>query len=146
MKKVLFVSLAALVFVACGGNTSKNDVQSIEVVETDSVDILHNAANSLDYEGKYVGVLPAADGPGIEVTLTLDNDRNYKMHEKYIDRETEFDSQGIYEVVENLLIMSSDANDTIYYKVEEGRLRRLDRERQPIVGDLAKNYILIKQQ
>ena len=41
---------------------------------------IHNAETSLDYEGTYKGVLPAADCPGIETTLILNPDVYKRQH------------------------------------------------------------------
>lgn len=36
---------------------------------------MHNAENSLDYDGTYTGTFPAADCPGINMTLTIKKTR-----------------------------------------------------------------------
>ena len=46
----------------------------------------HNAENSLDYEGTYYGFLPAADCPGINVTLTLNKDKSFTIINDYVER------------------------------------------------------------
>lgn len=47
----------------------------------------HNAKNSLDWAGQYSGTLPAADCPGIETTITLNNDLTFIKSYRFIDRE-----------------------------------------------------------
>ena len=106
---------------------------------------MHTAETSLDYQGTYRGTLPAADCPGIEVTLRLKPGGAYEQHLKYIGRDTEFDEKGGYTVRENLLTLTpADGERPEFYKVEENRLRRLDAEKQLVTGALADNYILQK--
>ncbi len=103
----------------------------------------HTAENSLDYQGEYKGTFPAADCPGINITLKLNSDNTYNMQSEYIDRNSKFDEKGTYTVTDNLLTLSDGENDQ-YYKVEENRLVRLDANKEPITGELASMYILKK--
>lgn len=137
---------AALVLVSCGGNAQKKTTAADSgKTAVAVVPDMHNAETSLDYWGTYAGTLPAADCPGIEVRLTLAADGSYELHEKYIDRDSEFDRKGTYTVRENLLTLSAaDGDQPEYYKVEENRLRRLDTQKQPVTGALAENYVLQK--
>ncbi len=135
---------AAITLVACGGNQQKKAVS--EKVKADAVKVdMHDAESSLDYQGTYTGVFPAADCPGIDMRLTLKKDGTYSLHMKYLDRDSEFDEKGVFTVKENLLPLTpSEGGQPQYYKVEENRLRRLDAEKQPVTGALADNYTLQK--
>lgn len=144
MYKILFLLASAVVTGSCGGNAQKNVADSSRPTKQSVlVPDMHTAETSLDYVGTYKGTFPAADGPGIEVRLTLRPDGHYDQHLKYIDRGSEFDEKGEYTVEGNLLILK-EKNDISYYKVEENRLRRLDADRQSICGPLAARYILQK--
>ena len=99
----------------------------------------------MDYEGTYKGTFPAADCPGIETTLTLNNDRTFTLDSKYIDRNQTFNESGKYTLKGNLLTLVSNDGEEEYYKVEENRLRKLDRDKKEITGDLAGYYILKKE-
>ena len=103
---------------------------------------IHNAETSLDYRGTYQGVLPAADCPGIETTLTLKPDGTYSLHEEYLERDARFDAEGAYTLHGNLLTL--EGSDTTWYKVEENRLRRLTTDRKEVEGPLAEHYVLRK--
>ena len=106
---------------------------------------MHTAETSLDYLGTYEGTLPAADCPGIQTTLTLNPDGAYKLHMKYIDRDTELDEWGRFTIEANQLTLYPDEGEpTGSYRVEENRLRMLDAEKQPVTGALAENYVLQK--
>lgn len=141
MKKILVMASACLLFSACGSSDSGKAPES---TKTNIVDA-HNASNSLDYLGTYVGTFPAADGPGIATTLTLKADSTFTLRSVYIDRDSAFDDKGSYSLEGNLLTLKTQDGESQYYKVEENRLRRLDMDKQEITGALADNYILTKE-
>lgn len=117
--------------------------------ETDRPEVsdTHTAANSLDYEGTYKGTFPAADCPGIKITLTLGKDSAFTQNSVYIDRKDGmFDEKGTYTVSGNLLTLQPGDGVPEYYRIEENRLRRLDKNKQDITGELADYYILRKEQ
>lgn len=138
----MFVCSCALL-TACGNSEKKSgeaDAASVEVSD------MHNAEISLDYEGTYKGVFPAADCPGIETTLTLNADKTFALHQVYIDqKDGTFDEKGTYTVEGDLLTLQVEGGETSYYKVEENRLRLLDADKNEITGELAENYILNKE-
>lgn len=144
MKNKVMILAAAITLVACGGNQQKKAVS--EKVKADAVKVdMHDAESSLDYQGTYTGVFPAADCPGIDMRLTLKKDGTYSLHMKYLDRDSEFDEKGAFTVKENLLTLTpSEGGQPQYYKVEENRLRRLDADKQPVTGPLDENYVLKK--
>lgn len=141
MKKII-IPVMALMLCACGGSTqNKNQIQTASE-SSDQVDA-HNAQNALDYVGTYTGTFPAADCPGIETTLTLNEDMTYTLDQSYIERDAAFMTKGDYTVNDNLLTLIEPTMKT-YFKVEENRLRRLDADQKPIDGELAEMYILTK--
>lgn len=128
---------------ACNNNEKTNtggyaDTTSIEVPD------MHNAEISLDIEGTYKGVLPAADCPGIETTLTLNPDNTYTLHSVYIDKNTTFDEKGTYTVEKDLLTLKEEKGELSYYNIEENRLRQLTADKQKVTGELAEHYVLEK--
>ena len=144
MKKKLFMFVCSCALLTACSNSEKKsgeaDKASVEVAD------MHNAEISLDYEGTYKGVFPAADCPGIETTLTLNADKTFALHQVYIDqKDGTFDEKGTYTVEENLLTLQVEGGETSYYKVEENRLRCLDADKNEITGELAENYILNKE-
>ena len=138
-RKVLILAAAAVALASCGGNAPRRSAQQ----ETGAFKPdIHNAETSLDYRGTYRGVLPAADCPGIETTLTLKPDGTYSLHEEYLERDARFDAEGAYTLHGNLLTL--EGSDTTWYKVEENRLRRLTTDRKEVEGPLAEHYVLRK--
>lgn len=144
-RRIWMWGAAALLLVACGGNASRKDSAAAEPVQAGAVVDTHNAENALDYCGTYRGTIPAADCPGIELTLTLQADGRFEQTWNYLEREGIFTERGPYKVEGNLLTLRPDGDGvSLYYKVEENRLRKLDASRRPIEGELASYYVLQK--
>jgi uncharacterized lipoprotein NlpE involved in copper resistance len=101
---------------------------------------------SLNWAGVYSGVIPAADGPGIEVQLTLNSDRTFTLQYKYIDKgDNVFIQEGnfTWNKAGDSIILDIE-NIPPYYKVEENRLIQLDMQAERVAGDLADLYVLKK--
>lgn len=144
-RRIWMWGAAALLLVACSGNASRKDSAAAETVQAGAVVDTHNAENALDYCGTYRGTIPAADCPGIELTLTLQADGRFEQTWNYLEREGIFTERGPYKVEGNLLTLRPDGDGVpLYYKVEENRLRKLDADRKPIEGELAPYYVLQK--
>ena len=110
MKKIFILVCSCALLAACNNSAKTNksagaDNTSIEVTD------IHNAENSLDYEGTYKGVFPAADCPGIETTLTLNPDKTFSLHSVYIDRDSSFDEKGTYTLKDNLLTLNEEGGE-----------------------------------
>lgn len=101
--------------------------------------------------GSYRGLLPCADCRGIETELFLGQDGTYLMSRVYRDKSREpfFDS-GIYKIDEKGLLTlrgaasgeEAEQGGSLYLHNEDGRLRFLDMEGNPIAGDLEDQYLL----
>ena len=118
MKKIIILACSCFLLAACGNSAKTNNSTGTDSTATGVVDI-HNAETSLDYEGTYKGVLPAADCPGIETTLILNPDKTFTLHSVYIDRDSSFDEKGTYTLEGNILTLKEEGGETAYYKVEE---------------------------
>ena len=70
MKKNLYWMAAAFITLTAVGCTAKKANVSAAGSDTTQVVDMHTAETSLDYYGVYKGTVPAADCPGIELTLT----------------------------------------------------------------------------
>lgn len=147
MKKKVFILLSALCAAAALFTACKKEEQGA------AVDAAHNTRNSVDWAGTYTGTIPAASGPGIEVTLTLNNDESYSISYIYIDHEEDgpFEAKGKFSWQADggtiVLKLPSDMREgsfPTYYKVGEGKIFQLDLEGNIITGELASLYILTK--
>lgn len=133
----------AIVSVACSGQKSNSENGAQAKTDSTAVD-MHNAENSLDYAGIYKGTIPAASGPGIKVTLTLNKDMTYTMVSEYMgEKDATFTDTGKYTIDGNIAALERKDQAPLYLKVEEGRVRMLDAEKQVVTGPLENDYILI---
>lgn len=147
MKKLAIILLAVAAVAGC-----KNRNKTTETVETVTEVVvpadMHNAQNSLDYEGTYKGTLPCADCSGIEMTITIDKDGNFTRTMKYLGKgdNNEFKDSGKYKWDSTgTIIEFQDEKDPDMYLVGENRLVALDKDGNVIAGELADYYILPKQ-
>ena len=134
MKKLAFISsIICLLLSACNstGITS------------------HNSQDSLDWEGSYSGVIPCANCPGIETSITLNADETYYMSWKYIEKEniaTQNSGTFRWNADGNTITLGNMDKDKypVQYKVGENQLIQLDISGNITTGNLAQNYILTK--
>ncbi len=146
IRKHLCLAACALCLYACGGNSGRTAQEAREnTPAANAADDGHNAENALDYTGTYEGTIPAADCPGINVSVELHADNTFECRYDYMERDASFEFKGSYRIEKNLLTAVGERSDTTYYKVEEDRLRQLDSEKQPIHGKAGEMYVLTKQ-
>ncbi|GHV75572.1 hypothetical protein AGMMS49942_03930 [Spirochaetia bacterium] len=136
MKKTFLVFVAALAVFGLGACRSNSKV----------IDAAHNSRNSVNWDGVYRGVIPAADGPGINVEITLDLDGTYRISYQYIDRGEEvFTDAGTFKWNDAGSAITLDVRDMPpHYQVGENILIQLDMAGEKIRGALADTYILKK--
>lgn len=104
-----------------------------------------NQAEIPAYVGTYRGTVPAADCPGIDVTLMLKADNTFTMNMVYLERDTAFDSEGSYSV-EGATVTLTETDGTVSRLFFEGdSLRMIDGEGNAITGPAADNYILKRE-
>ena len=102
MKKLFILACVCLLITSCNSN-SKNTNDSATSTETTD---MHNAENSLDYDGTYTGTFPAADCSGINMTLTIKKDKTFELISEYIDRQdATFKEYGTYSVEGNIITL-----------------------------------------
>ena len=142
--KVFILVCSCALLTACNNSVKTNKSGETDTVSVEVPD-MHSAEISLDYEGTYKGVLPAADCPGIETTLTLNPDKTFTLHSAYIDRNSSSDEKGTYTVKEDLLTLQEEGGELSYYHVGENHLRKLDMDKKEITGELAEHYVLKKE-
>lgn len=136
--KMLILSLVVVSAVAC--NSKKNENEKVD---------MHTSEISLDWAGGYSGILPCADCEGISTELTLNSDGTYQLISQYLGKEELIDTvsgEFTWNEEGNVVKLGGIQAEegSALYRVEENRLRFLDIEANVIEGDLADNYILVK--
>ena len=143
---VIILVLAAATFIAGCMRNGKRDPQRRPdggriVAAAEKQDM----PDSPDLCGTYGGTIPAADCPGIDVTVEIGRDGTFRMVYDYVDRDGVFESAGRYELRGNRLIAVDDGSDSTIFRMEGDRLRMLDSRGEAITGPLEDMFILEKR-
>lgn len=144
--KLLLLFASGLLALQCQKRPA--DAQPTFPLQTDTTTVPDgsNSRNSLDYLGRYQGVLPCADCQGIKTTLDLTEEFNYVMTRVYEGRDPKpFVETGTFRWDEagGSIILTGNG-DAVIFKVGENRLIQLDRDGKTITGALAGQYVLEK--
>jgi len=145
MKKSIFASIfASFIIFSCQSkgvqqeqknNSIDNAIPAIVAMAE------HNSKNSLNWVGKYEGILPCADCEGIKYIVELKKDGNFFIEQEYLGKETVYQDEGFYKW--DALHLNSNVSPLVL-KVEENRLKVLDQQGKEITGNLKDKYILKK--
>jgi uncharacterized lipoprotein NlpE involved in copper resistance len=143
-QKFLLLSICLMaVFFSCITNEISH-TPDYYTLETDPV---YTSEINPDWSGIYTGIIPAADGPGIDVQLTLNSNSTFALQYRYIDRgDSVYLVSGTFTLNETGYIVILDiVNTPPYYMVAENKLIQLDMQGNIITGSLADHYILDKK-
>ncbi|UNY98170.1 copper resistance protein NlpE [Zhouia spongiae] len=144
MKKfVLSLLICYGAFTGC-----KNKPQHSEEVDQKVVGDIHNAQNSLDWEGAYTGILPCADCEGIQIKLIISSDNSYSLEQEYLGKEADtFKDHGTFSWDDNgtIITLNNIKDRASKYFVGENKLIQLDLQGNKITGELSDRYILTKE-
>ena len=147
MKRSIFASIfASILLFSCQSKGVQNEENKTETkAEVAAETKEHNAMNSLDWAGNYVGTLPCADCEGIKYSVELKKDGNFFIEQEYLGKETVYQDEGFYkwDASGNVLHLNSNVSPLVL-KVEENRLKVLDQQGKEITGNLKDKYILKK--
>ncbi len=146
-KSIVLALMITLSFASCKKEAEMdNDEVAVDSTAVEMVSDDHNAMNSLDYQGTYVGSLPCADCESIETTLILTDD-SYIKETIYKGKSKEiFNESGNIEWnKEGNTITLVGLNASNQYFVGENVLFHLDVNGRKIEGDLASKYELKKE-
>lgn len=151
-QRIQSVFFFAFLLVATSGCKPKSSKQAEEAEESSeqvstSFQDEHNSRNSLDWNGVYQGTLPCADCEGIHIRLTLMDTGEFNRTRTYLGKEeTGRSDSGSFQWNEagSEITLNPVEGEPQRYKVGENRLFHLDREGNPITGELAERYVLLK--
>jgi uncharacterized lipoprotein NlpE involved in copper resistance len=145
MTKIGIFAAIIISLYGCGSNDSQTKTQSVKQDEETKID-MHNAQISLDYEGTYIGNLPAASDIDMTITIILKND-TYLMKTEYSGKADVFENKGSYTWNEggDIITLHGISDAPNQYFVGENTLTQLDMDGSFITGKLADQYILQKK-
>lgn len=143
MKTHLSLIFLIVLFSACSKTQKQEDLESKQKKQEEIIDE-HTSQTSLDWVGTYKGIIPCADCPGIEMSVTLSKDQNIEIKSVYQDKDTEFIEDSQFEWLDDgLRIYTKIDEQKYYFKIEENQIVYLDQEGNKVDSDL--NYTLKKQ-
>lgn len=155
-KQLIIFAAASLLIWSCNSDTKQKILTDSNAVsdgiDTTAVDRvpgadMHNAQNSLDWNGTYKGVTPCADCEGIETEVTLNNDMTFILKTKYKGKSNKyFEETGTFKWDNkgtNITLEGLKDRPTQFF-VGENTLTQLDMDGHKITGDLADKYVLKK--
>ena len=119
MKKIFLLLALPLMLAACQAPSAPTHAASTVV------DAHHTAENSLDWAGRYTGLLPCADCEGIQTQLTLRSDKTYVLEEHYVKNGRALHSSKAtgrfqFDAKKPSLIRLENTNPTRVYFIGEG--------------------------
>lgn len=139
MRNITFYLILCLIICSC------NNANNSQITDQDS-----NSQNPTESFwncwGIYQGTIPAADCPGIDVTLEINKDNTFQSKFVYQERNITFEDQGLYTINDSILITIGENADTVYYKITDNSLKMLDQYKNEIPDEIGKLYILKKQE
>ncbi len=147
MRKTHFlVLLVMFALLGCKESPQKTDQEKVDSASTEVVDS-HTSEISLDWNGVYRGLLPCSDCPGILTTVTLNDDKTYRVYDLFLESGEygSYDDEGTFSFSEDgeNVILSSD-NGTTIYAVGENKLIMQNSNGREISSELAESYKLTR--
>ena len=112
-----------------------------------SVPVGDTSKTSLDWNGRYRGVVPCADCEGIETVITLKQDGRYVLETRYLGREASarrIDGTFAWNTEGNSITLAGVSDRPAQYLVGENALIQLAMNGERITGELAPKYRLEK--
>lgn len=149
MKNPTFLVLSLCFLMACNSR-QQDPVAEAAPQKIDSVTQPKSiATDSILWAGTYKGTTPCADCEGIETTLTLNADNTYSLKLNYLGKDAPkpVDATGRFRWLpgSNSIVLDGLLNMPSQYSVGQNMLIQMDLMGQPITGETAGKYILIKQ-
>lgn len=137
-KKIWILALAVCSLAACGKDQP-------EVLYEEELPTAQQNADMPNYVGVYEGLLPAASSPGIQTSITLNDDGTFVWRSEYIgEQDGVFTDKGMYTVTGNIAALDIPSEGVHYARLEDSHMRLLDQDKAAITGALADMYVLGK--
>lgn len=144
-KRTIFAAMAltAALLPSCsgGGNTGNGATQEQTKGEE---------ATPASCVGTYEGTIPAADGPGLVTTLTLNADKTYGLTQKSAEDSTTVDeASGVFEQGADgvIALVRPSGGERTFFKVRDAQsVVMTDSVGNEAQGETADFYVLTKKQ
>jgi len=145
MKKIthwLSWLITALIILGLGACRTTKEV----AWDTPEIVDMHTTKIAGSWDGAYTGIIPSANGTGINVLIMLNLDETYMLRYSYISKpENILTSRGSFKWDRTGEMITLKVKDLPpYYKVGQNKLIQLDMNGKYITDDLAEGYVLRK--
>lgn len=139
-KIFVLTAMLSVSLISCKEDKKKKEIKEETTPKTEVV-TTKNTTISNDWKGTYFGTTPCASCPGINVLITLNEDGSYKKTTEYLGNDgTEKTTKGTITWNEDKTIFTT--LDKTNYLVGENTLTILGKDKKPVTGELAKDYVL----
>ena len=135
LKKILFPCIIVSVATSC--NQAGKKMPNVATAKSGNFD------SSALFSGKFYGVTPCADCPGIETTLFFNPDSVFIESLKYQERNSSFSDTGRWSISNNLVTVSfsNGGSERFYLVKNDSSIAMLDANKKEINGALG-SFIL----
>ncbi len=136
--------LAVIITLSACQKTPEKE-QTEDAIETSNQ--IEEKSNTSDFYGIYQGIIPCADCEGIKTKITLLKDGSFNRTTEYLGKSEEtFRDKGAFVENNQTSTIKVDLKDggSQLYEIAENKLYHLDQEGNRITGELADNYMLLK--
>jgi uncharacterized lipoprotein NlpE involved in copper resistance len=101
-----------------------------------------------NFSGKFSGVTPCADCPGIETTVVFKHDSVFTETLNYLERNVSFSDTGKWSVGDKIITVTFPGKSIERYFLikSDSTLSMLDADQKEIDGNLADTYILKRKE
>lgn len=138
--KLSFILAALILFqFSCNNNANQNQKED-NIVQTKSADI--------NFSGTFSGLIPCADCPGIELTVSFNPDSSYTESMVYQERNSSFKDTGHWVLDNKILTIQynkAQAEPRYFLIKSDTAIAWLDADKKEIEGPLKEHYILRKE-
>lgn len=114
---------------------------------SDKADSIKERSFQDNFSGKYSNVIPCADCPGIETTVSFNADSTFIENMKYLERNSSFSDTGRWRIANKIITVSfpSKSSKQRFYRIKsDSVIAILDADKKEIKGALTNNYLLKK--
>lgn len=140
---ICLLTLLGVVSTSCTNEAESSG----EKIDTPIVTPGDNSETSLDWDGRYKGVVPCADCEGIETELVLNKDKTYAIKTSYLGKGPGINQTGNFSWnhAGSIITLEGFTDSPNQYFVGENRIIQLDLSGKKVTGAMADKYVLVKQ-
>jgi len=140
LKRILSLFLFCAFFqISCSNGSER-------VSEHEENNPTQQESQSKTFSGKYSGVTPCADCPGIKTTVAFNPDSAFIELLNYLERNSSFSDTGKWSISDKIITVSfpGKSSKRFFLIKSDSTLAMLDADKKEINGNLAEKYILKK--